>query len=96
MKIILVVLLLVSTGAIAQVNPQLLYAQQQYNYDYDNPYQSQFDDYDRMEQQRQLQQEFLDEQYANQQDLMNQQPLRMEVDRMEPERKRDRSTFPGW
>jgi Tfp pilus assembly protein PilO len=85
MKAILVVLLLVSSSVFAQGYGD--YPQQQYQ---------QIDRYQQMEQQRQLQQEFLDQQYANQQDLMNQQTLRMEVDRMEQGRKRDRSTFPGW
>jgi len=85
MKTILVVLLLVSSSVFAQGYGD--YPQQQYQ---------QMDRYQQMEQQRQLRQEFLDQQYANQQDLMNQQTLRMEVDRMDKERKRDRSTFPGW
>jgi len=85
MKTILVVLLLVSSSVFAQGYGD--YPQQQYQ---------QIDRYQQMEQQRQLQQEFLDQQYASQQDLMNQQTLRMEVDRMDKERKRDRSTFPGW
>jgi len=80
MKTLLIALLLVSTSILAQDY-----------YPYNQQYQYEYYDYE-----RQLQQEFLDEQYANQQDLMNQQTFRMEVDRMEPERKRDRSTFPGW
>ena len=85
MRYLIIALLLVPSSVFAQGYGY--YPQQQYQ---------QIDRYQQMEQQRQLQQEFLDEQYANQQDLMNQQTLRMEVDRMERERKRDRSTFPGW
>ena len=61
MKTMLVALLLVSSSAIAQVNPQLLYPQQQYNYDY----------YERLDDQRRLQEEFLDQQFINQQHLLN-------------------------
>ena len=85
MKTILVILLLVSSSVFAQGYGD--YPQQQYQ---------QIDRYQKMEQQRQLQQEFLDQQYANQQELMNQQQFHREVDRMDQERKRDRSIFPGW
>ncbi len=85
MKTILVVLLLVSSSVFAQGYGD--YPQQQYQ---------QIDRYQKMEQQRQLQQEFLDEQYWNQRELMEMQRYNMEIDRKRPERKRDRSTFPGW
>jgi hypothetical protein len=85
MKTILVVLLLVSSSVFAQGYGD--YPQQQYQ---------QIDRYQKMEQQRQLQQEFLDEQYWNQRELMEMQRYNMEIDRKRPERKRDRSIFPGW
>jgi len=85
MKTILVVLLLVSSSVFAQGYGD--YLQQQYQ---------QIDRYQKMEQQRQLQQEFLDEQYRNQRELMEMQRYNMEIDRKRPERKRDRSIFPGW
>ncbi len=85
MKTILVVLLLVSSSVFAQGYGD--YPQQQYQ---------QIDRYQKMEQQRQLQQEFLDEQYWNQRELMEMQRYNMEIDRNRPERKRDRSIFPGW
>ncbi len=80
MKTILVILLLVSSSVFAQG----YYPNQQY----DNSL--------RMDEQRQLQQEFLDEQYRNQRQLMEEQRFNMEIDRRAAERKRDRSTFPGW
>ncbi len=85
MKTILVILLLVSSSVFAQGYGD--YPQQQYQ---------QIDRYQKMEQQRQLQQEFLDEQYWNQRELMEMQRYNMEIDRKRPERKRDRSIFPGW
>jgi len=85
MKTLSVLLLLVSSSVSAQGYRDYLQPQSQPT-DRSQP----------MEQAKQLQQELHDPLYANQQDLMNQQPLRMEVDRMDKERKRDRSTFPGW
>ena len=85
MKYLTILLFLLSSNIFAQ--GYRYYPQQQYQ---------QIDRYQQMEQQRQQRQEFLDQQYNNQQDLMNQQTQRLEVDRSKPERKRDRSTFPGW
>ena len=85
MKTILIVLLLVSSSVFAQGYGD--YPQQQYQ---------QLDRYQKMEQQRQLKQKFLDEQYWNQRELMEMQRYNMEIDRKRPERKRDRSIFPGW
>jgi len=66
MKTILVVLLLISTGAIAQ----------EY---FPNPYDERyFDQQQRIDEQRQLQQEFLNQQFINQQHLLNLQQWQRE------------------
>lgn len=85
MKYLTILLFLLSSSVFAQGYGY--YPQQQYQ---------QIDRYQQMEQQRQRRQELLDQQYKNQLDLMNQQTQRLEVNRTRPERKRDRSTFPGW
>lgn len=85
MKYLTILLFLLSSSVFAQGYGY--YPQQQYQ---------QIERYQQMEQQRQRRQEFLDQQYNNQQDLMDQQTQRSEVDQTKPERRRNRSTFPGW
>lgn len=85
MKYLIILLFLLSSSVFAQGYGS--YPQQQ---------NQQIDRYQRMEQERLRRQELLDQQYKNQQDLKNQQIQRLDVDRMKPERKRDRATFPGW